>query len=243
MKQYVSQYEYTIQITPHELMTGSPSWVTWCIPWQAVYALIGHKDSVQETIPRWCEETCTVVWDLLKVAPETSLGHLLCQSSFDAPNQVLRWLEDRDPACTSDTQGANTTDHPLRVFARCTILAELLDAVNGEGILIWAERLAGQTDPNTTQTHGEVKMSRKETKSLLPSSWKMTRKRRLGASNTVSEGGHTEGATGDVRVCKNQEGRVRSPEHDEPQGAELVFQKGYTLPHRCKPCRDQRSKK
>jgi len=92
---------------------------------------------VKETIPRWCEDKRTVAWDVLELAPDTTLGHMLDETSFDeSPPQVLSWLEDRDPACASETQwggaiaaadyrAANPTDfRHLRTFACCTILAD-----------------------------------------------------------------------------------------------------------------------
>eukprot|EP00242_Pyramimonas_sp_CCMP2087_P017987 CAMPEP_0198225826 /NCGR_PEP_ID=MMETSP1445-20131203/102728_1 /TAXON_ID=36898 /ORGANISM="Pyramimonas sp., Strain CCMP2087" /LENGTH=158 /DNA_ID=CAMNT_0043905471 /DNA_START=1321 /DNA_END=1798 /DNA_ORIENTATION=+ len=133
--------------------------------------------SVKETIPRWCEDKRTVAWDVLELAPDTTLGHMLDETSFDeSPPQVLSWLEDRDPACASETQwggaiaaadyrAANPTDfrHLALLLAAPSWQTVTLNPVHpGKGIFAWATRLSSLRFRETQHVPDANKMSRRK---------------------------------------------------------------------------------
>lgn len=104
----------------------------------AAYEAMGVGGQVRESFPEWDERAGRVAWVDKLVQPDGALRPLLA-----SPHEALEWLRERDPCALAG-------DHPLRAFARVSLLAELFDSVAGfagfgapRSILAIATELAG----------------------------------------------------------------------------------------------------
>ena len=103
----------------------------------------GEDGAVREVYPTWCEETETVAWIEEPLTPDARLAGL-----FDGDGrEALEWLKRQDPAARgggNDRRGhGNRRDDEIRKFARCVLVAEMVDSVHGGGVLAAARRLSG----------------------------------------------------------------------------------------------------
>eukprot|EP00959_Pyramimonas_sp_CCMP1952_P150291 3145112-Pyramimonas_sp.AAC.1 len=198
---------------------------------QVVYQHLGHQDTVKETIPQWCEDKDNVTWDTLEVGPDASLSHVL---NAEAAVEAFEWVEARDPCI-----GAGK-DIPSRAFARCVIVAEMLDAIDGAGLLTTAETLGG---PDTLRQQTEGAASFQKPRDLFGSKNNFS-----GNNNNNSKMNQTkaraekQGKQGSSRgetehICKGECGNTFLLSAGERA---WFAQKGFALPQRCKLCRQKR---
>ena len=200
----------------------------------AVYRNLGATGKVHERFPEWDTENDTVRWEDADIDVERELTSRSERSEFfdqllndpEGPKKALSWLREMDPSYTNaKSKGLleqSKEELSFRGFARVAIVAECFAAVgdqNNQSVLSTALAMKADTGDSQTSPSSDSNKFKKTIQALF----------QFPPASRVSS------------KCSEKSCGVRFVIAAGERA--FLVEKGFSLPTRCKPCRDKRKAK